>query len=67
MSRKCSMLLPSPRDWIAQFSTLFAMTKSFLCTVVLALLLAGCGRLDVGIGPLTAGRDSGARSDISQR
>ncbi len=28
------------------------MTRIALCTVVLALLLAGCGRLDVGFGPL---------------
>ncbi|MCY3991445.1 MAG: hypothetical protein OXF50_09505 [Caldilineaceae bacterium] len=28
------------------------MTRIALCTVVFALLLAGCGRLDVGFGPL---------------
>ena len=28
------------------------MTRIALCTVILALLLAGCGRLDVGFGPL---------------
>ncbi|MXZ21018.1 MAG: hypothetical protein F4Y84_10530 [Caldilineaceae bacterium SB0665_bin_25] len=28
------------------------MNKTALCTIVLALLLAGCGRLNVGFGPL---------------